>query len=152
MLLLVVMLKGLPTPGRCSPHSLSPGLGSVKHIVAGLMDQSGLDSAYLAQLLSSAMQAAAKVARRQKQRKQTEPMDPMDEPNGTAAASFREDKPVRQKRAHPLDPFDGDVEMEPAQESKGQRRKRIKRMKEGAPMEVEEDDQAQPREDAEVSH
>ena len=84
------------------------------------------------------MQAAAKVARRQKQRKQTEPLDPLDA--------------VRQKRAHPLDPFDGDVEMEPAKESKGQRKKRIKRMKEGAPMEVEENDQAQLRDDAEVGY
>ena len=94
--------------------------------------------AYLAQLLTFAMQAASKVVRRQKQRMQAEPLDPLEA--------------VRQKRAHPLDPFDGDVEMEPAKESKGQRRKRIKRSKAGAPMEVEEDEQAQPREDAEVGH
>ena len=65
---------------------------------------------------------------------------------------MREGKPIRQKRAHPLDPFGGDVEMEPAKESKGQRKKRIKRMKEGAPMEVEEDGEAQPRRDVEVGH
>ena len=98
------------------------------------------------------MQAAAKVARRQRQRRQADPLDPSDEPDGAAAASSREGKPVRQKRAHPLDPFGGDVEMEPAKESKGQRKKRIKRMKEGAPMEVEEDGEAWPREDTEVGH
>ena len=107
---------------------------------------------FLAQLLTYAMQAAAKVARRQKQRRQTEPLDPLDEPDGAAAASSREGKPVRQKRAHPLDPFDGDVNMEPAKESKGQRKKRTKRMKGGAPMEVEEDGEAQRGEDAGVGH
>eukprot|EP00891_Asterochloris_glomerata_P008997 jgi/Astpho2/8997/Aster-x0837 len=96
--------------------------------------------------------AAAKVARRQRQRKQADPLEPSDEPGGATGASSREGKQVRQKRAHPLDPFEGDVEMEPAKESKGQRKKRIKRMKEGAPMEVEEDEEAQRREDAEVRH
>ena len=123
--------------------------------MAGLMDSTGRQGAcfaYLAHLLSFAMQAAAKVARRQRQRKQADPLEPSDEPGGATGASSREGKQVRQKRAHPLDPFEGDVEMEPAKESKGQRKKRIKLMKEGAPMEVEEDEEAQRREDAEVGH